>query len=159
MKLRFFNLSRIAFTLALLSIITITACSNSVSHDDDHEEPAGFRLKLNGSTVVEQLPNSDVTGSLVVQQGQETALISFYLIAEDGDEFQPTDSELSLGHSFSTSGVAEFEQHAEDGKWNFHIHGEAAGSTNLTLQLMHEGHSDFNTQAILVEVTAATAAQ
>lgn len=155
MKNLFSNSNRFIYALLSLFII-VSACSDSTSSsEDEHEDAEGFRLKLSGQTIVEQLPDQDVTGSITVQAGQETALISIFFIDHDGEEFQPEDDDDSLGYTFSASGVAEFEQHAEDGKWSFHIHGEAAGTTNLTLRLMHDDHSDFDSQAITVTVTQA----
>jgi hypothetical protein len=138
---------------ALLVAGTVTACSNSVSDDhDDHSEPEGFRLKMNGQTIVEQLPEGQVTGEIEIAPGEETDLISIVFIAHDGDEFTPEEDEYSLGFEFETDGIAEFEQHDEDGKWSFHIHGESEGVTDLRLMLMHNSHSDFSTQDIHVHV-------
>lgn len=136
------------------------ACSNSTSSDDDdhHSEPAGFVLKLNGQNVVTQLPEGTVTGEFELEPGDETALITIFFLDEDGDEFQPDEPEYSLNAEFEDEGIAEFEQHAEDGKWSFHIHAEAEGITEMTLMLMHNGHSDFDTQGIHVHVETETAA-
>lgn len=143
----------------LLSIIIIAglaaACSNSTS-SDDHDHADGFRLKMNGQTIVEQLPGSTtVTGEFELTPGQETDLITIYFLSEDGDEFQYEEDEYSLGYEFEDAGIAEFEQHAEDGKWSFHLHAESEGITDLELKLMHNGHSDFTTQPIHVHVEAA----
>jgi hypothetical protein len=133
--------------------VTFTACSNSVTgDDDDHSEPEGFVLKMNGQNIVEQLPNGTVTGEFELAPGQETDLITIFFLDDDGDEFQPEESEYSLGYEFDDSGIAEFEQHDEDGKWSFHIHAESEGITELKLMLMHNDHSDFSTQKIHVHV-------
>jgi hypothetical protein len=147
-------------TVLLLLIVAglISACSNSTSSDDDHEhkEPAGFKLEMNGQTLVEQMPGeTSVTGEIELQPGEETDLITIQFIAEDGDEFQPEEDSYSLGFEFEDAGIAEFEQHDEDGKWSFHIHAEAEGVTDLTLMLMHNDHSDFSTQPIHVHIEAA----
>ncbi|GAB5408634.1 MAG: hypothetical protein BalsKO_09990 [Balneolaceae bacterium] len=152
-------------SLKTLSIITLSAlifvsCDNSTgSEEEEHSEPAGFRLKMNGSVVVEQLPGETITGEFELEPEQETPLITIFFLAEDGDEFQPDEPEYSLNATFDTDGIAEFEQHEEDGTWSFHIHAEAEGITNMTLQLFHNDHSDFNTQDIHVHVEAATAAK
>ncbi len=144
------------FLFSVMGLFVLSACSNSTgADDDDHEDAEGFRLTLSGQTVVEQLPDQDLTGGFTIQQGQETALITIYFIDHDGEEFQPEDDDDSLGYLFSADGIAEFEQHEEDGKWSFHIHAEAVGTTNLTLRLMHDDHSDFDSQAIPITVTAA----
>ena len=148
--LRFNNL----FVLLLLAAGTLISCSNSVGGDDhDHEEPEGFRLKISGQTAVEQLPDLTMTGSLSLSEGEETDLITVYFIDHDGDEFQPEDEEYSLGLSVDPEGIVEVEQHEEDGKWSFHLHGETEGQTTLTLQLLHGTHSDF-TREISVSVRA-----
>ena len=152
------NLLSTAKTVLSLIIFAgiLTACSNSTSSDDhDHSDPEGFRLKMNGQTIVEQLPEQDVTGEFELTPGEETALITIYFIDHDGDEFQPEEDEYSLGYEFEDAGIAEFEQHDEDGKWSFHLHAESEGITDLKLMLMHNDHSDFESQHIHVHVEAA----
>lgn len=148
---RYLNL----LAVLVLSIFTITACSNSVSPEDHGEEAEGFRLKLNGQTIVEQLPDEHLTGSISLEVGEETALISLYFISHDGDEFQPEGEEYSLQATFDSDGIVEFEQHDEDGKWRFHLHGEAEGTTFLRLQLYHGSHSDYDATGVPVTVTPA----
>lgn len=134
--------------------ITVSACSNSTSSEDhdEHSEPEGFVLTMNGADIVTQLPGGTISGEIELEPGEETDLITIHFIAEDGDRFQPEEPEYSLGFEFEDSGIAEFEQHTEDGKWSFHIHAEAAGITDLRLKLMHNNHSDFTTQDIHVHV-------
>lgn len=146
------------FTLLILAGL-ISACSNSTSGDDhEHEEPAGFVLKMNGQSIITQMPNeTSVTGEFELTPGQETDLITIYFLAEDGDEFQPhADEGYSLAYEFEDEGLVEFEQHSEDGAWSFHLHAaDTAGVTDLRLKLDHNGHSDFTTQPIHVHVEAA----
>jgi hypothetical protein len=160
MKNSFIQAAKTALYLLLVTGL-FAACSNSTGSDDEeeHSEPAGFVLKMNGADVVTQLPGGTVTGEFELEPGDETALITIFFYDEDGDEFQPDEPEYSLGAEFEDAGIAEFEQHAEDGKWSFHIHAEAEGITDMTLMLMHNGHSDFNTQGIHVHVESATAAK
>ncbi|MGN8225897.1 hypothetical protein [Gracilimonas sp. BCB1] len=154
-KLTFLSKVRTVLTLFIFAGI-LTACSNSTSSDDhDHSEPEGLRLKMNGQTIVEQLPDQDITGEFELTPGQETDLITIFFLDHDGDEFQPEEDEYSLGHEFEDQGIAEFEQHSEDGKWSFHLHAESEGITDLTLMLMHNDHSDFSSQHIHVHVEAA----
>lgn len=152
----FITVIKSVFTFLFL-IALATACSNSTSSDDDHEhgDAEGFRLVINGNTVVEQLPDEDITGEFELAPGVETDLITLYFIDHDGEEFQPEEDEYSLGYEFDDEGIVEFEQHTEDGKWSFHLHAEAEGVTNMRLMLMHNDHSDFSSQDIHVHVEAA----
>ncbi len=156
MNKSFIYSAKTALTFLLIAGVFIT-CDNATGNDDhdDHSEPAGYRLYMSGQVVVEQLPGEDVTGEFELEPGEETPLITIQFLAEDGDEFQPDEPEYSLAAEFETDGIAEFEQHEEDGKWSFHIHAEAEGITDMTLMLMHNSHSDFNSQGIHVHVEAA----
>lgn len=154
-KVSFLSAAKAVLTLFIFAGI-LTACSNSTSSEDhDHGDAEGFRLKMNGQTIVEQLPEQDLTGEFELEPGQETDLITIYFIDHDGTEFTPDDPDLTLGYEFEEAGIAEFEQHAEDGKWSFHLHAEAEGITDLRLMLMHNGHSDFTSQDIHVHVEAS----
>ncbi|MCP9290326.1 hypothetical protein [Gracilimonas sediminicola] len=154
-KVSFLSAAKAVLTLFIFAGI-LTACSNSTSSDDhEHGDAEGFRLKMNGQTIVEQLPEQDLTGEFELEPGQETDLITIYFIDHDGEEFQPEEDSYSLGHEFEESGIAEFEQHAEDGKWSFHLHAEAEGITDLRLMLMHNGHDDLTSQGIHVHVEAS----
>ncbi|MGB0347512.1 MAG: hypothetical protein ACPGGA_08505 [Balneolaceae bacterium] len=142
------------FLFSVLGLFVLSACSNSTSSsEEEHSDPEGFRLTMNGQTLIEQLPGSStITGEIELEPGQETDLITIQFLDDDGDEFQPDEPEYSLGYEFEDAGIAEFEQHEEDGKWSFHIHAEAAGITDMRLKLMHNGHSDFTTLDIHVHV-------
>lgn len=150
-------LSVIKYVFSLILLVSVTAaCSNSTSGDDhdEHSEPEGFVLVMNGTEIVKQDPGSSVSGEFELGLGDETDLITVHFLDADGDRFQPEEDEYSLGYEFEDQGIAEFEQHAEDGKWSFHLHAEAEGITDLRLMLMHSGHSDFTTQDIHVHVEA-----
>ncbi|WP_421775112.1 hypothetical protein [Gracilimonas sp.] len=154
-KATFLSAAKAVLTLFIFAGI-LTACSNSTSSDDhEHGDAEGFRLKMNGQTIVEQLPEQDITGEFELEPSQETDLITIFFIDHDGQEFQPEDDSYSLGYEFEEDGIAEFEQHAEDGKWSFHLHAEAEGVTDLRLMLMHNGHSDLTSQGIHVHVEAS----
>lgn len=153
-KYNFFSTVRTVLTLFCF-VIFVTSCSNSTSGNEDEEpEVEGIRLKMNGAVVAEQLPGQNITGEFELEPGEETDLITVYFLDPDGDEFQPHEDEHSLGYTFDDEGIAEFEQHAEDGKWSFHLHAESEGITNMQISLMHGDHSDFTSEKIHVHVEA-----
>lgn len=136
-------------------LFTFTACNNPASSEEEehHEEPVGAVLTMNGQEVA-RYDNEGVTGGIEVNEGEETTLITIRFIADDGDLFQPDDPEYSLRWKDIDGAVANVEQHDEDGKWSFHIHGEAQGNTSVVFQLWHDPavHSDFDTEPIPVTV-------
>ena len=135
------------------ALVLLSACSNSTSSDEEeHADPKGFVLSMNGADLVTQLSGGTISGEIELKLGDETDLITIYFFDENGDRFQPDEPEYSLGYEFEKDGIAEFEQHFDDGKWSFHIHADTVGVTDLKLKLMHGDHSDFTTQDIQVHV-------
>lgn len=148
---KIFTAFKTLFTFLLLISFTV-ACNNATSGEEDELHPDGFRLKLNGETVIEQLPDQSLTGEFNLATGEETDLITIWFLDHDGDEFQPEDDDYSLGYTIEDENVVVFEQHTEDGNWSFHLEGQSEGTTTLDLRLLHGNHSDFTANDIPVNV-------
>ena len=120
----------------------------SLDSDHDHEEhlePVGFVLKMNGTDHVKQ-ENGTVTGSFTLTNSNESDHVNIYYIDEDGDEFQPhTDEGYSLATEFANSDMIEFES---EGDWDL-LHPKAVGTATMTLKLMHGGHSISHPKTLL----------
>jgi hypothetical protein len=145
-------------TLALAGAVALGACGDDpVGLDDDHSEPAGVELVLNGAIIASYEAGSGWTGELEVGVGEETAHIDVRFVAEDGDEI-PIDEDLYLEVEIDNETIAEFEQDTP-GEFGGHLHGVAAGETDAVFSLMHgtvgSGHADFVTTAVHVHVEAA----
>ncbi|GAB5519800.1 MAG: hypothetical protein RhofKO_20510 [Rhodothermales bacterium] len=146
--------TRLLSLLTLLFAFTlITACdSNDLDDDhDDHAEVEGLMLRANGQTLV-TIDEGEVSGSITVPAGDETALIIVEFMDHDGEEVHvDEDPELSLGYSIADPDMVEWEQH--DGEdYEFHLKGLSTGTTTLVLELLHGDHADFRTPAITVVV-------
>ena len=156
MKITYFNFAVAKLVTALTLVVLFVGCNNPASSDnhDEHENAQGAVLKMNGAEIVRIEDGQVQSGQIEVSQGEETPLITIYFLAEDGDEFQPNDPDFSLRWDQIEASTAEVEQHNEDGKWSFHIHGISKGSTNIRFRLWHndENHSDFDTPEINVIV-------
>ena len=122
------------------------------SHDD-HAEAFGLIVRDSGTEIV-RVESGQVTGEIEVGHGKETALLSVRFIAEDGDLFTPDENdEYSLGWEIADESIAEVDQHAEDGAWNFHILGLEEGETTIRIKINHEGHTDFVSPEIEIHVS------
>lgn len=150
---RFFQL----FTVLFLSIFIFTSCDNSASVDDhdDHQDPFGVALILNGVEIATQ-ENGVVTyhegDHLELEVGEETNLIQLRWIDEDGDRFVPQEDSYSLQWIIGNEDILGVEQHSEDGKWAFHLVGKSAGETNIQFELWHNDHADFTSLPFEVHV-------
>ncbi len=147
--------------------LTLSACDNAVEeNENEHAEAYGVRLVLNGVTVYQvfqgQVSCASEPCGVTIAEGEETALITAIFLDEDEDVISQSildRDEYSMGYEFESEGIAEFEQHEEDGKWSFHLHGESAGSTRFQIKMKHGDHADFTTppladaNAILITVT------
>lgn len=142
-------------SVAVLTLILATGCNNPASNDDqdeheEHEHAEGAILKINDAEIVRIEDGQVQSGRIDVTEGEETPLITIYFLAEDGDEFQPDDPDYSLRWDQIDESIAVVEQHDEDGKWSFHIHGVSGDTTTVRFRLWHNGenHSDYDTPEI-----------
>ena len=142
-------------TIVLAALTTFSACDNPTdSNDDDHDhgehtEPYGLVMVMNGEEVITYY-RGEITGHLHIDEGSETSLITIEFLNEEKEHIhaEDLDSEYSLGWEVEDSSVLEVEQHDEDGKWSFHLHGKSSGKSKIQFQLMHGDHSDFETPAV-----------
>ena len=122
-------------------------------YHDDHAEAIGLIVRDSGAEIV-RVESGQVIGDIEVGHGTETSLLSVRFIAEDGDLFTPDeDDDYALGWEIADESIAEVEQHAEDGAWNFHILGLEEGETTIRIKINHEGHVDFVSPKIEIHVS------
>ncbi|HEX6981623.1 MAG TPA: hypothetical protein VF181_02575 [Balneolaceae bacterium] len=146
-----FSYSTLLF-LTLSTALMLTGCGNPAGSDEEeHPRPVGIVLQMNGAEIV-RYENQEVTGQIEVNTGEETALITLYFLDENGDQFQYDEPEYSLRPHGIDESIAEIEQHAEDGKWSFHVRGITPGTTSVVFELFHGDHGDFETPEIPVIV-------
>ena len=143
-------------TLALASAVALGACEDDPTGLDEHSEPHGVELVLNGVTIASYDADDGWTGELEVEAGEETAHIDVRFVDEDGDEIE-IDEDLYLEVEIEDEDIAEFEQDTP-GEFGGHLHGVAEGETDAVFSLMHgtvgSGHADFVTTAVHVHVEA-----
>jgi hypothetical protein len=147
-------MKKTTFLLSILALVFFQACKDNPVGDDDHnhKEAVGLVLTSSGVELVRYEAPNTPTGEIIIPAGSETDLITVNFIAEDNDLFQPDEPEYTLGQTIADETIAEFEQHEEDGKWRFHIKGLQAGTTTITLNILHNDHSDFTSQPITIVV-------
>jgi len=160
MKKYITQLKSVLFVLPALLIFT--SCDNSTSSedDDDHADPFGVAMIMNGVEIAKQ-ENGIVTYNegdhLELATGEETNIINIRWISEDGDRFVPDEEDFFLEWTIDDENVLEVEQHEEDGKWAFHLVGSGAGETEIRFSLFHVDHADFTSLPFEVHIEAAVA--
>lgn len=144
-----------SFMLSILVTLTLllTAISCGLDDHDDHEEevPVGFQLLLNGDLLVTQEDGTVTysTGDAIeIPQGEVTGPVDVQFIADDGDVYTPDQTENSLDLTLSGETVITIDHPVGGSEWRFNVTGENPGNVTVTFNLIHAGHSDFESQPI-----------
>ena len=157
MKLTIKNFGRLPLLFTISALLLLAGCNNPLDNDDHehHEHAEGAVLTMNGAEIVRIEEGVVQSGQIEVTEGEETPLITIYFLNDEGETFQPDETEYSLRWEDIDQSVAEVEQHDQDGAWRFHIHGVAQGTTSVRFLLWHndEDHEDYETPLITISVT------
>ncbi|MDZ7757043.1 hypothetical protein [Rhodohalobacter sp.] len=146
--------------IAAALILTAVSCDSNDDHDDHNEVPVGFQLSVGGNMLVTQDTGTLTYASgdaIELSSGAEVGPVEVQFIAEDGDLFTPEGGEYGLQYELTQNGVIEVEHPLGNNQFQFNVTALEAGETTVTFDLMHDGHSDFETQAITIRVTQTEA--
>jgi hypothetical protein len=123
-------------------------------HVEEHHAEAEGLLIMQGANEIVRVWQGVVTGEIGVHLGETTPALAVFFLDVDGDEFLPEGEEFSLGAEIGSPALAGYGQ---IGDWSFSITGLQAGETDLTLAILHEGHSDFTSPPIPILISPNTA--
>jgi len=131
-------------------------------HDDFRSQPIEFHVTEEGeldvdgmilrmgSTDLVTVDEGVVTGQLDVDAGASTGTIDVFFVDHDGNEFQPDASAgFDLSWTVDNEALVTYE---ELGDWSFRLDGISGGSTTISFEILHEGHSDFSSPAIDIQI-------
>ena len=173
-----------AYSILLLTgaMLFTIGCEDETADDHDHEEghtdADGFVLEHDGTEHYRQfqgeITTPDGSGALTVTVGGDLEL-TVHFLDNDGDEIEHSDEEGEEDHedgleiTVADESIAHVEVggHDEEGDDDgdddhdhdehgmaIHVEGVSVGSTTFTLMLMHDGHSDFTSLPVNVNVVA-----
>jgi hypothetical protein len=139
-----------ASLMIFLTAMIFAGCKKSSDHD--HMDIAGFRILVN-SEVVAQQTGTVVTGSISLDRGTTSSVMTVEFRDPEGNVLNITDNDFSLRVVSSTTSVVSVQQ-VSGLKWSFELVGVSPGQSNLTISLMHGNHADFESRAVPVVVIA-----
>tara|TARA_B100000579_G_scaffold404984_1_gene390267 strand:+ start:300 stop:821 length:522 start_codon:yes stop_codon:yes gene_type:complete len=161
-----------AYSILLLTgaLLFTTGCEDDDhDHDEEHTDADGFVLEHDGTEHYRQfqgvVTTPDGSGALTVTVDGDLEL-SVHFLDDDGHEIEHSEEEGEEDHedglevTVADESVAhvEVEGHDEEGGDDhgmaIHVEGVSVGSTTFTLALMHDGHSDFTSLPVTVNVVA-----
>jgi len=94
-----------------------------------------------------------VTGEILIHAVGHTSRIDVFFLDHEGHEFQPEESEFTLGAVIGDPAIAGYVALSQ---WAFRLEGLADGMTDITLSILHDGHADFTSPPIPVTVSTTT---
>ena len=128
------------------------------SQEGQHGEPAGLRLKEedSGEVLVEAPVAGEGTASdaLSVAVGDTTDHIATFFFDEDDVEFQPEAPDHTLGIAVADTSLLAIDPPAAPEYWAFRLIGKKAGTTTITLSILHDGEEEEEFAPISVAITA-----
>ena len=143
------------FAVLAACALVLAACESSTEPEEEHYEPEGVELVMGGLVIASYDGETQRwTGELEVDEGEETPHIAVRFVDHDGDPI-PLEADTYLEVDIEDTSIAEWEQDTP-GEFGGHLHGHAAGETDVTFMLMHgavgSGHADFVTTPVHAHV-------
>lgn len=141
--------------LSLAVVLALCACGSDPTGFDDHADPEGVVLRLNGQMVASYDGDArSWIGELAVGVGQQPASVSVLFVDHDGGEVQ-IEEDAYFEVIIDNTDVAAFV-HDVPGGFSGRLQGRSAGQTTAVFRLMHGvlglGHPDFETTPLTVSV-------
>ncbi|MCY3765394.1 MAG: hypothetical protein OXH06_08205 [Gemmatimonadetes bacterium] len=128
------------------------------AQEGQHEEPVGVRLKEEDSgDVLTQAPlkgEGNATEDLTVAAGDSTDHIVAFFFDEHDVEFQPEAPDHTLGIAVADTSLLAIDPPVAPEYWAFRLIGKKAGTTSITLSILHDGETEEEFAPISVEITA-----
>lgn len=140
-------MTRIVSLLAL-GLAALAACADNPVTPEEHFEARGVVLAVGDSTVV-TVDSNRVTGGVRLDTASTGRVVTVKFITDEGENAVPghDETELSLDVQVADTTIARVvsvDSHA----WSVRLAGRRAGSTTMTVHLLHGGHDDFVSVAI-----------
>lgn len=150
-----------ASLIVILFVLSISffysGCSedNIVQPQEEHFEPEGLIVKPEGlpDTLIHYFQGAFINGkdNLSITAGDTSAHLDIdFLNSSQAEINPPSGNEHSLGWEVANTLIADIYS---DELWAFHVIGISADTTSFSLKTLHNGHSDFTTLPIKINVT------
>ena len=128
------------------------------SQEGQHGEPVGVRLKEedSGDVLVEAPVAGEGTANaaLSVAAGDSTDHIATVFFDEHDVEFQPEAPDHTLGIAVADTSLLGIDPPVAPEYWAFRLIGKKAGTTAITLSILHDGEAEDEFAPISVTITA-----
>lgn len=142
-------------SLLLLFVLFINSCEDDpVSNQEDHFEAIGTAIYDATGAIAVSIIGGVTTDTLVIENGKLSDHFDVKFYDENENIIDPpNDEHIELGYEIGDTSVVGWWQHpGEEGGFEFHLDGKKIGITNLQLFIQHEGHNDYRSGKININV-------
>ncbi|HOI31027.1 MAG TPA: hypothetical protein PLZ15_14875 [Melioribacteraceae bacterium] len=149
------SIPRSALFVFILTLLLVTSCKEDpLSAEEDHFEAIGMAIFDASGKMVVQILRGVTADTLKGETNKRSDHFSVKFF--DGSEklIDPPDSEDSkFKWTIDDPNLFSIYQHpGEEGGYEFHIDGLKSGNTRIEFFIEHEGHNDYRTGKIPVEI-------
>lgn len=140
--------------LSFFILITFNSCSDDdpITPAKDHFEAEGMIITESGITVA-SIFRGVTADTIEVPAGGRTSGFDVNFYDKNQNIIAPPDDGKILTWEIADTTILAVWQHpGEEGGFELHLDGKATGITHIEFFLMHEGHSDFRSGKIPVNV-------
>ncbi len=126
-----------------------------IHHDEHaHGEPVGFKVidEDSGNILVTANADGTVTGTLNLNNGETTDHLEVEFFDENGVEFQPQAPPHGLFIESANTNIVTITGQEEEEPYAFKLTGVAAGTTTITIGVMHDGSLEESFSPVTVNV-------
>ncbi|PKL80585.1 MAG: hypothetical protein CVV25_03520 [Ignavibacteriae bacterium HGW-Ignavibacteriae-4] len=145
--------SAILFSILFFSFLFV-GCDNSdsVTPSENHFEAAGYIIKNEADSTVFKVLKGQVDNliaeSFTLMFADGSQIYSIEFLDENGDNISVPDEEHTLLFEMEDNTFANFNIT----EWMININLLKVGKTNFRIQILHEGHPDFTSPYVPMEI-------
>ncbi|MCA9783244.1 MAG: hypothetical protein KDC10_09405 [Calditrichaeota bacterium] len=152
--------------VALLAIAvvatTLVGCSDDDTHaEEEHLDATGSALVFEGDTLVKATSGnaSDVSGLVTLAMGDTLGPCQVLFLSDEGAWFIPEEEEgeahAEHEHGLEIRSTGGFSGFGDAETWQVWFVPSAVGTGSFRLAVLHEGHDDYVSPLLPVQVVAA----
>ncbi|HCR48510.1 MAG TPA: hypothetical protein DIW24_02700 [Bacteroidetes bacterium] len=133
----------------LFAVLAFVPACDLVNGHEEHTEAEGFSIYKGSTEVIRYFDGKIESGGKISLALNATDAYTVKWLDADKKEITTLEEGSSLHISSTNSTIFTV---AADGAWGLKVTGKKAGTSDLEVGLLHEGHFDFAKRTIPVEV-------
>ncbi|MBX3007876.1 MAG: hypothetical protein KF816_07595 [Melioribacteraceae bacterium] len=147
----------LAVFIISLVVLQFNGCQkddNPLAPEEDHFEAIGMLIYDASGKQVVKILRGVTTDTLHAESGKISDHFTVKFYNDEEKIVSPPESEhLKFNGKIDNETIAKFWQHpGEEGEFEFHIDGKIKGKTLIEFFIEHEGHADYRTGKIPLQI-------